>query len=102
MGSEMCIRDSSSTLQAISNVVDFGMTAEEAVSVPRMHHQWVPELLFLDEGIPLDVLRRLEERGHIVRQMDFFSAVQLIESNKDGFFGAADPRKGGSPAGAGL
>ncbi|MEC7242860.1 MAG: gamma-glutamyltransferase [Myxococcota bacterium] len=92
----------SSTLQAISNVVDFGMTAEEAVSVPRMHHQWVPELLFVDEGIPVDVVRRLEERGHEVRQMAFFSAVQLIQYGNDGFFGAADPRKGGRPAGAGL
>ena len=91
----------SSTLQAISNVVDFGMTAEEAVSVPRMHHQWVPELLFVDEGIPVDVVEGLEERGHTIRQMDFFSAVQLIESSPDGFFGASDPRKGGRPAGAG-
>jgi gamma-glutamyltranspeptidase/glutathione hydrolase len=66
-----------------------------------MHLQWVPELLFVDEGIPVDVVHALENRGHTVRQMDFFSAVQLIEATPDGFFGAADPRKGGRPAGAG-
>ena len=92
----------SSTLQAISNVVDFGMDANEAVSVPRMHHQWVPELLFLDDGIPVDVLTQLTSLGHDVKQMDFFSSVQLIQHNEEGFFAASDPRKGGLPEGAGL
>jgi gamma-glutamyltranspeptidase/glutathione hydrolase len=90
----------SSTLQAISNVVDFGMDAREAVSVPRVHHQWVPELLFVDRGISADVIQALEGRGHQVKPMDFFSAVQLVHRAEEGFFAASDPRKGGEPAGA--
>jgi gamma-glutamyltranspeptidase/glutathione hydrolase len=90
----------SSTLQAISNVVDFGMDARAAVSVPRMHHQWVPELLFLDTGIPKDVVTALESKGHQVKSMDFFSAVQLVQAADDGFYAASDPRKGGAPAGS--
>ena len=38
----------SSTLQAIINVIDFGMDPSEAVGVPRMHHQWAPNTLFVD------------------------------------------------------
>ena len=90
----------SSTLQAISNVVDFGMSPEEALSAPRMHHQWVPELLFVDEGTPRDVIANLESRGHTIREMPFFSAVQLIQRTDEGLFGAADPRKGGGAAAA--
>ena len=40
----------SSTLQAISNVIDFGMDAQEAVFLPRMHHQWVRSFS-VDQGI---------------------------------------------------
>jgi gamma-glutamyltranspeptidase/glutathione hydrolase len=89
----------SSTLQAISNVVDFGMDARAAVSVPRVHHQWVPEKLFVDTGIPKDVVEALEKRGHVVASMDFFSAVQIVQRTQEGFFAASDPRKGGEPAG---
>ena len=32
-----------SVFQAILNVVDFGMTIQEAVAVPRFHHQWLPD-----------------------------------------------------------
>jgi gamma-glutamyltranspeptidase/glutathione hydrolase len=90
----------SSTLQAISNVVDFGMNARAAVSVPRVHHQWVPELLFLDTGIPKDVVSALERKGHSVKMMDFFSAVQMVQATPAGFYAASDPRKGGEPAGS--
>ena len=88
----------SSTLQVLSNVVDFGMDPEEAVSAPRMHHQWVPELLFLDEGVPMDVQRGLQARGHELKVMPFFSSVQLVSAEASGLSAASDPRKGGYPA----
>ena len=54
------------TLQTIVNVVDFGMDAQEAVSAPRFHHQWVPDRLMLEPEVPGDVVRALERRGHRV------------------------------------
>ena len=89
----------SSTLQAIVNVVDFGMDPAEAVSVPRIHHQWVPDLLFVDTHTSPDTIAALEALGHTVKVMDFFSSVQLIHGSEDGMRGASDPRKGGWPAG---
>lgn len=89
----------SSTLQVISNIVDFGMDPSQAVSVPRMHHQWVPELLFLDDGYSVDTKRALEARGHTLKEMPFFSSVQVVVRGADGTSGASDPRKGGWPAG---
>ncbi len=89
----------SSTLQAIINVIDFGMDPSEAVSVPRMHHQWAPNTLFVDTHTSLDTITALEQRGHVVKTMDFFSSVQMIHCTDGGCFGASDPRKGGWPAG---
>ncbi|MGB0639572.1 MAG: gamma-glutamyltransferase [Myxococcota bacterium] len=89
-----------STLQAILNVVDFGMDPAEAVSVPRIHHQWAPEILFVDEGVSRDTITALEALGHTVKQIDFFSSVQLIHGTEHHLQAASDPRKGGWPAGS--
>jgi gamma-glutamyltranspeptidase/glutathione hydrolase len=88
----------SSTLQAIVNVIDFGMGPSAAVSVPRMHHQWAPNTLFVDVQTSADTIRVLESLGHDVKQFPFFSSVQLVHGTADEVRGASDPRKGGAPA----
>jgi gamma-glutamyltranspeptidase/glutathione hydrolase len=89
----------SSTLQVIINIVDFGMDPAEAVSAPRMHHQWAPDILFVDEGTSPDSIARLRALGHTVQIKSFYSSVQVIRGGARGFLGASDPRKGGWPAG---
>jgi len=90
----------SSTVQAIVNVLSFGMDLAEAVDAPRVHHQWVPELLFVEPLAPIDVRAALEARGHTVRVFEHGSAVQAVMRVDDHFVGAADPRKDGRAAGA--
>jgi gamma-glutamyltranspeptidase/glutathione hydrolase len=88
----------SSTLQVLLDVLVFGLDAQEAVSAPRIHHQWLPAKLSVEPGIPDDVLRSLRARGHDVVVQEAYSAVQVIVRVGDGFEGGADPRKGGWPA----
>jgi gamma-glutamyltranspeptidase/glutathione hydrolase len=90
----------SGTLQAILGVVDFGLTPTEAVSAPRIHHQWLPNRLFVEPDIPVDVLRGLESRGHELEVRAGFSSIQMVQSDAGIRFGASDPRKGGLPAAA--
>lgn len=90
----------SSTLQVISDLIDFGMDPSEAVSAPRIHHQWQPRLLFVDVGLSPDTVDLLRARGHETRAMDFFSSVEVIVFEEGRATGASDPRKGGWPAGA--
>jgi gamma-glutamyltranspeptidase/glutathione hydrolase len=88
----------SSVVQVIINMVDFGMDPSAAVSAPRIHHQWQPDILFLDEGISPDTARALQARGHTIKVMPFFSAVQVVRGRPGEAEGASDPRKGGWPA----
>lgn len=89
----------SSTLQVLVAVLDFGLDPQEAVTVPRMHHQWVPDVLVVEPGHGPEVVRELEARGHHVTQEEHFSAVQVLVRQPDGSWaGGADPRKGGWPA----
>lgn len=89
----------SSVVQVIVNMVEFRMDPAEAVAAPRIHHQWKPELLFVDDGISRDTARALEARGHTLRALSFFSAVQVVRGRPGEALGASDPRKGGAPAG---
>ena len=90
----------SATLQVVSDIIDFGMDPAEAVGAPRIHHQWTPDILFVDEGISADTIAALRARGHEVKQQPAFSAVQAISAADGISLGASDPRKGGWPAAA--
>ncbi|BBO23045.1 MAG: gamma-glutamyltransferase [Chthonomonadaceae bacterium] len=52
-------------LQTIVNVVDHGMSIQDAVSAPRVHHQWLPdEVRWEPRGISPDTKALLESMGH--------------------------------------
>ena len=90
----------SGTLQALLNSLVFNQEASAALAAPRIHHQWAPPVLMLEDGIrPIDrsALRRL---GHQSTSVPKIGAVQLIRRSPDGWLdGAADPRKGGEAVG---
>ena len=88
----------SSTLQVLLAVLDFGLDPQEAVAAPRLHHQWLPEKLWLEPGFSLDVQRALSARGHELVVRPGFSSVQAVARQDDAYVGGADPRKGGWPA----
>ena len=53
------------TLQVIVNIIDHGMSIEDAVSVPRFHHQWKPDRILYERfAFSPDTIRELQARGH--------------------------------------
>ncbi|RVD63954.1 gamma-glutamyltransferase, partial [Mesorhizobium sp. M4A.F.Ca.ET.029.04.2.1] len=36
------------TLEAIVNVIDHGMNIQEAIDAPRIHHQWLPDTVYVE------------------------------------------------------
>lgn len=87
----------SATVQVILDLVDFGLSPEEAVASPRMHHQWMPDTLFVEPSVPEAVREGLRARGHTLAEARAFSAVQVVVGGvEQSAEGAADPRKGGS------
>lgn len=87
------------TLQTLLNVVDYGLDAEAAVAAPRVHHQWVPEVLVTEPGIAPATREALARRGHQLREAPALGAVQAVRVSGGSYDGAADPRKGGTASG---
>jgi gamma-glutamyltranspeptidase / glutathione hydrolase len=83
-------------LQIISNVIDHGMNIAEATYAPRVHHQWLPDELRIEEGLSPDTIRLLEQMGHTVSVQDAMGSTQSIMVTAAGLFGSSDPRTPGS------
>ena len=86
------------TLQVISNVIDHNLNILAAVSAPRMHHQWFPDEIRVEEGFSKDTIKLLEQKGHKVVQKAAIGAIQSIMIKDGMFYGAADPRRSTSSA----
>lgn len=81
-------------LQMIVNVIDHQMNIAEASAAPRMHHQWYPDKLQLEDGFSPDTIRILEARGHAIASTQFSMGSLQTVSLRDGVFrGASDPRR---------
>ncbi|MCB9946346.1 MAG: gamma-glutamyltransferase [Rhodospirillaceae bacterium] len=81
------------TLQVIMNVIDHGMNIAEATNAVRIHHQWLPDELRIEEGLSPDTIRLLEGMGHTVVVRDAMGSTQSIMVTDGGFAGASDPRQ---------
>ena len=88
----------STVLQVVVNVLDYGMTIAAAVDAPRLHHQWLPDEVRVEQGFPQDVLDELKAKGHrIVTPMGQTSA-NSIAITANGLEGGPDPRTRGAEA----
>ena len=89
-------------LQTIVNVLSFRMNVQEAIDAPRIHHQWLPDLLHYERnGFSPDTLDILREWGHNVNEEDSWGAVQAIGIRENGRWleGGSDRRQ---PDGAAI
>jgi gamma-glutamyltranspeptidase / glutathione hydrolase len=80
-------------LQTILNVIEFEMNIAEATSLPRIHHQWLPDTLSYESGISVDTLMLLKELGHDPQPSPTMGSVQSVMKVGDRFEGYSDTRR---------
>jgi gamma-glutamyltranspeptidase / glutathione hydrolase len=90
--------------QVFRNIVDWGMTIDEAVNTPRVHHQFLPDKLRVEKQRPLpkNILAELTKRGHTVDTNGLAQGDAndiLIDPATGIAYGFADPREGGASEG---
>jgi gamma-glutamyltranspeptidase/glutathione hydrolase len=92
-------------VQVLRNVIDDGMTLDDAVDAPRIHHGFVPDLLRYEGTHPpqKDVLESLGKLGHQFAERRFpIGDANNILIAGDVQYGYADPREGGLALGPAL
>jgi gamma-glutamyltranspeptidase / glutathione hydrolase len=88
-------------LEVIVNVIDHGMTLQEAVDAPRVHHQWFPDTIAAEPfALSKDTQKALTAMGYKVVALEPWgsgNAVEAIGIAPGRLYGANDSR---APAGS--
>ena len=90
-------------LQVMVNVIDHRMSITEAVDAPRIHAQWLPDVIYYEpNALSADTMAALSARGHKLEVMDYQNQIAAIlvgspavgkpPRGKDRLYGAIDPR----------
>ena len=88
-------------LQVILNCIDFDMNIREAVEMPRIHHQWLPDSIYYEEkALTEDLKKELIEMGYsfidygvALRIIGITEGIMIDRENKI-IYGASYPRGG--------
>ncbi|MBU8894391.1 gamma-glutamyltransferase [Corallococcus sp. M34] len=89
-------------IQVIGNVVDQGMDVTRAVAAGRLHHQYLPDELWVDKwGLEPATLAALEAKGHHIRRVDAWGDAEAVYSDPrtNLRYPASDPRNEGAALG---
>lgn len=89
--------------QVLINVIDHGMNIQQAIDWPRVHHQWMPDVITYEPfGVVPDVMKRLSDMGHkfTEKPRNMGDAEGIMIEDKTGVrLGGSDPRLDGKSVG---
>ncbi len=91
-----------SVLQSILNVIDFRMNIFDAISAPKIHHQWLPDQIDYESStLPEELKNKLMALGYKLNEVKSLGLLEgiVIDSDTLTFEGATDPRGYGKAAG---
>jgi gamma-glutamyltranspeptidase/glutathione hydrolase len=67
-----------SVFQTIVDILDFGLSAEDAVNKPKFHHQWLPDILYVESAFPNAARDSLKAMGYTVTQRGSIGRTEVI------------------------
>jgi len=83
-------------LQTIINAMDFDMNIASAAAGARVHHQWMPDKLLVEQGVSVDTVNILLDMGHPVEiGKRTIGRTQSIMLSEGWLYGSTDTRRPG-------
>jgi gamma-glutamyltranspeptidase/glutathione hydrolase len=67
-----------SVFQTLVDILDFGLSPEDAVSLPKFHHQWLPDDIYVEPGFSIAVQDSLKVMGYLVAQRGSIGRTEVI------------------------
>lgn len=88
-----------SVLQSVLNVMEFDLSAEEAVNKPKFHHQWQPDVIYVEEDFDENIREELKKMGYKLEKREAIGRTEMILVRDGEIHSAADKRGDDSAAG---
>lgn len=82
-----------SVLQVVLNAIEYDQNIAQASSLPRIHHQWMPDQLLYESGVSVDTLEKLRSWGHRPVRTKTMGSIQSVMKVGDRLEGYSDPRR---------
>lgn len=73
-----------SVYQSIVNVIDFKLSPNMAVNAPKFHHQWLPEVIFVENNFPKTTEEALIRMGYEVKNRGHIGRTEMIVIDEHG------------------
>lgn len=83
-----------SVYQTIVDIVDFEMSVSDAVNKPKFHHQWLPDVVFLEKGFDENVKDSLIKMGYDIKTRRAIGRTEVIKVNDNGSLHAVADHRG--------
>ena len=64
--------------QTITSLIDFNMSPEDAVNLPKFHFQWQPDVVYFEPEFPIEKKIHLVEMGYSVRDRGYMGRTELL------------------------
>jgi len=73
-----------SVFQTLVDVLIFNMSAEQAIAAPKFHHQWLPDVIFVEPDFPKSTISDLEAMGYTIQQRGSIGRTEIIKILQNG------------------
>jgi gamma-glutamyltranspeptidase/glutathione hydrolase len=83
-----------SVFQGIVNIIDFNMTADDAINKPKFHHQWLPDEVMAEKDFDADVKKQLQAMGYKMSERAGIGRTEAIRILKNGKRETAADKRG--------
>jgi gamma-glutamyltranspeptidase / glutathione hydrolase len=87
-----------SVFQTLVNILEFGLSTEDAVYKPKFHHQWLPDTLAIEKDYPAPIKEGLLKMGYKLMERSGIGRTEVIRVLPDGRFEAVADVRGGDAA----
>ena len=67
-----------SVYQTIVDIVDFNMNASDAVNFPKFHHQWLPDVVYVEKSFDKKTVDALKEMGYKIVERNAIGRTEVI------------------------
>jgi gamma-glutamyltranspeptidase/glutathione hydrolase len=81
-----------SVFQTLIDIIDFGMSTEDAVNKPKFHHQWLPDRVDVEDDFPATLKTELEQMGYTINVRSKIGRTEVIKVSGKNFEAVADIR----------
>ena len=81
-----------SVYQTLVNILEFGMSAEDAVNKPKFHHQWLPDQLYVEKDFDETVKKQLEAMGYKIIIRGQIGRTEVIQIKGKQIIAVGDKR----------